>query len=457
MTRPSAPARRGVDLLGGGIPPTLVRLALPTWGTFILMNAMGIVDMFWVGRLGKEAVAAVTMGGIMMGIVIMLALGLEVGSVALVANAIGRGDRRRAGVVVAQSLLIAVILAGVVAAVCIPLAPAILRVLGGRPVVVRQGATYLRIIAAGGIAIMTQVSLSAAFRGAGDAVTPMKAIAAANVVNLALDPIFIFGWLGVPAMGVAGSAWATLIGRGVAAGLMLYWLFSSHRTAMDLHWSGFRPRWEVFGGISRIGIFAAGRALLRNIARLGMLRVAAGFGTAPVAAFGVGFRLMLLVLGPGKGFGQAAAAMVGQNLAVGQDSRAIRSGWAAAGMGFGVGAVLLVLFWIAPGMLIRVFNDDPDVVRIGGPMLRWFGASFPLLVMGIVLGDAMGGAGDSFRPMIITGVSQLGVGIGLAALLAWAWGRPEGVWAGLATGNALVGALAILVFARQKWKGAIRG
>ena len=436
----------------GSISRSIWRLALPTWGAFVFLNLMSIVDMFFVGKLGPVAVASVAMGGIMIGVVIMLALGVEAGTTALVANAMGRNERERAGIVTGQGMLIALFLAAVLAGVGIPLAPAIIRTLGGEPEVVTAGASYLRVVSGGGVAILVTITLAAALRGAGDAITPCKAMIFANLVNAVLDPIFIFGMFGFPRLGVAGSAWATVIGRAVGMLLLLGMFVSSLKSAVPLRLRYLRPRWDTIGSICRIGIFASGRVMLRNIALVVLLRLTAMFGTAAVAAYGIGFRLQLLVLGPGKGFGTAAATMVGQNIGVRKPDRAERAGWIAAGTAMAVGLCITGGFWLAPQFIIRVFNTDAEVVAAGASLLRWWSASFPFLIVAFVLSLAMNGAGDSLRPMIITGIALVAVGIPLAYGLAKSWGEVQGIWVALFCAHVLAGLLSVVVFKRGAWR-----
>ncbi|MFP4028969.1 MAG: MATE family efflux transporter [Candidatus Brocadiia bacterium] len=440
------------EILNGSINASIWRLAVPTWGGFVFLNLMHLVDMFFVGKLGPVAVAGVTMSSVMIGIVIVVALGIEGGTTALVANAFGREDERHAGIVTGQGLFIAMVLAVALAAFGNPLAPHILRLLGAEPGVVEVGSGYLRIISGGGLALLLHISLAAALRGAGDAVTPAKTLILANALNAILDPLLIFGMFGFPKLGVAGSALATILGRGLAILALLIFMLSSRKSILELHVSDIWPRFEIIGRILRIGVFASGRAMLRNLGRLILMRLTASFGTAAVAAFGIGFRLQMLVLAPGKGFGTAAATMIGQNLGANQPGRASRSGWTATGTAMIIGGCLTALFWADPHMLIRVFNKDPEVVEAGATLLKWFSASFPLMAAGIVLSQGMIGAGESLRPMIVTGMSQVVIAVPLAVFLATRWESVDGIWVALFTGNIAMGLLNALLFQRGAWK-----
>jgi Na+-driven multidrug efflux pump len=162
----------------------------------------------------------------------------------------------------------------------------------------------------------------------------------------------------------------------------------------------------------------------------------------------------MFILGPGKGLGTAAATMVGQNLGADKPGRGTRSGWIAAGYGVGIGIIFMIGFWVAPAFLIRVFNRDSEVVATGVSLLRWFAGSFPLLLLGFVLGEAMTGAGDSLRPMLVTGVAQVGIGLPAAGMLASYWNSASGIWAGFFVGNMVVGLLSAVVFYRERWQNA---
>lgn len=436
----------------GTIPSAVWRLALPSWGAFLSHDLMGMVDMFFVGKLGPSALASVAMSTAMFGIIIMLAHGVTAGTTALVAVAFGSGKAERAGEVSGQSLTMALVLSAVVAAAGVPFAPQIIRALGAEPDVVAGGSAYLRIVSGGALTMMLMVAFSASLRGAGDASSPFKAMVLSNAVNVVLDPILIFGLGGIPALGVAGSAWATVISRALGVLVMIHVFFVSDRGLVQLHLRDLRPDLPVMARILRIGVFASGRMLVRNISGIILMRLVAAFGTPAVAAYGIGFRLQMLVFGPTMGFGTAAATMVGQNLGAGQPDRAARAGWGAAGMAMAVVACISAALWMAAAAVVGVFNDDPRVVEIGVVCLRWLSASFIFVALGMVLSLAMNGAGDTLRPMIITGLSLLAVGVPLAWWLSSVWESVEGVWVALFLSNLLTGLLAAAAWRKGWWR-----
>ncbi len=440
------------QILEGSIPRALWRLTLPTWGAFLTHDLLGIVDLFFVGRLGKEAVAAVAMSGIIMGIIIMLGTGVTTGTMALVSNALGRGDEEAARDATGQSLLMGLFLALLVVAFGVPLAGPILRLMGADSAVVAEGTPYLRIFAVSSLALMTMMALSAALRGAGDAMTPFKAMVLGNAVNLVLDPILIFGLLGLPALGVAGSAWATLVGRSTGLVVMVYVFFISRSGPFRLHLRDLRPNPVRIWRILRIGVFASGRMFVRNVAGLLLMRIVAAFGTVPVAAYGIAMRLQIVMFAPSIGFGTAAAAVIGQNLGARQPGRAARAGWMGTGMAAAICLVFMGVFWAMPDRIIALFNDEPEVVTMGAEVLLWFSASFVFMATEFVLGQGMAGAGDTLVPMLVKAFSLLVVGLPLAFGLSAALSSARGVWIAIFASNVMAGVSSAVLFRWGRWK-----
>jgi len=426
------------------------RLSLPMMGAALLDDLFTIVDLFFVGKLGPAAIAAVAVAGTIMGVLYMLAVGITTGCTALVAQAVGSGDRRGAEVVAGQSLAMIVglsVLAGGSSIFSRPL----LTAFGAEPEVIAQGAAYLRVSLGGSFALLLAVTFGAALRGAGDAVTPLKIMGMGNLINIVLDPILIFGWLGFPALGVAGSAWATVAARAFAAAMLARLFFISGHEHFSLRARDLRPRMRTIWRMFKIGVFGSGQMLMRNLSAIVLIRIVAMFGTVALAAYGIGMRLRMVVMMPGMGFGNAAATLIGQNIGAHKPGRAEHAGWVVTGM-YGLIALLMTgVFCALAEPLIAVFNADSRVVATGASFLRWFSATFAFMAFSIVLGRAMNGAGDTFWPMLITAVSMLALRIPLAWGLSVPWGE-TGIWAGVAMSNVAQGLLFAAAFHWGRWK-----
>lgn len=454
LTTSGSSRRGGVKdswIIHGSLLGATWRLALPMIGTALLHDLFSITDMIFVGRLGKEAIAAVTLSGIIMGFLHMLALGITTGCTTLIAHAVGANNHRRAEMVASQSLLMAAVLSVITAAV-FPLAALGLKLLGASPEVIAVGTPYLQITLVGSFTMYMSVACAASLRGAGDAVTPMKLIGLGNIINVVLDPILIFGWFGVPALGVAGSAWASVAARLLATVLLMKVFFTDGHKHFHLHPRDIKPHGKTLWQMFKIGVFGSGQMLMRNISALALIRIIAIFGTIPQAAFGISFRLMIAVMMPGMGLGLAATTMVGQNLGAGKMGRATRAAWLAAGIYAGLAIVVGIIFLLLAEPLIAVFSNESEIIATGAEFLRWMGATFFFVAFSMVLGRAMNGAGDTFWPMLITAVAMLGIRIPMAYGFATAWQSVTGVWFAYAASNVAQGILFILVFLWGRWK-----
>jgi len=438
------------------MPRVVLRLALPVVAAGMLQNMFNIVDMYFVGRLGPNAIAAVTASGTLLHLVWVLGMGITTGCTALVAQAVGAGWRERSHRVAGQSLLMALVLSVLVGTLGPPLAARALYAVSHDAHIAATGTPYLQVCMGFSVFTMLMLSFGAAIRGAGDTRTPLIAAAVATVINIVLDPILIFGRFGMPALGVAGSAVATVFAQAVAA-LWLGWLFFLRgHEHFHLRLGHLVPRLAILWQMFRIGVFGSGQMLVRSISAIVLFRIVAQFGREAQAGFGVGIRLWMAVLIPGIGFGMAASTLVGQNLGAGNPRRAERAGWVTAGIFAVVSAVLTVIFFTLARQLVGFFIESPEnhpqVVAIGAQFLRWRSLTFVFLAFAAVLGQAMLGAGDTLRPMIITAVSVLGLALPLAWTLARAFSDPVGVWAALVISGVVQGLLMAGAFRWGKWK-----
>ncbi|MCK5327717.1 MAG: MATE family efflux transporter [Candidatus Latescibacteria bacterium] len=438
------------DLTEGGIVRNIGHLALPMMIGNVLQNAFSIVDMIFVGRLGPSAIAAVGMSGVVLGFLFVVIIGIYTGTVALVARFIGAKNPSEAENVAMQSLFLGGFCYAAIAIMGYPLAPFILRVLGGTEEVVGQGVPYIRIMFLGSFAMIFTVVLSSVLRAAGDAITPLKILTLATVLNIGLDPLLIFGWGPFPRLGVAGSALATVIARGLGAALLL-WIFLRGNGVIHLKIARARIDLPLLGRIIRIGIFASIQGILRNISGVVLTRLVAMYGTYAVAAYMIGMRLQMMVMMSAFGLAGAVATLVGQNLGAHKPERAARTAWITVGVGFAIMTVLGIFYIVFSRSIIGVFNKDPEVLRIGMQYLRICAGAFGFIGLSIILGRALSGAGDTVSPMVITAIGLLGIRLALSLLFSWKLGL-TGIWLGITASTIIQGLMVGVWFHTGRWK-----
>ncbi len=444
--------RANNPLTEGPLVAALLRLAGPMFLSSILQNIQSLIDLFWVGRLGSEAVAAVASAGAILFLLWPVAMGLSIGTLALVSRFSGAGQKEEASAAAGQSLTLAVLAGFTLGALALVLLPNLVALIGAEPQVRSLSQDYLAPSLAGYASVLLLALGGAAFQGAGHAVRPMLAMGLANLFNMALDPILIFGWLGFPAFGVRGAAWATVFSQTAASLFLVAGLFV-HRSPLPLRCPHFRLRLVSVFTLLRIGLFSTGQMLARSLMALVLFRIVASCGTSALAAYGIGMRFHHLVLLPSFVLGNAAGTMVGQNLGAQQPSRAVHAAWLATAVGVGLNAIAALVLTTSAPLWIRVFDSNPEVIAAGTAYLRTVSFFYLFSALGIILGRSMNGAGDTLPTMLITLLTLWGVQVPLAFALTRVVHPPvTGVWWSIATANALNGLLIMAWFQLGRWK-----
>lgn len=436
----------------GSLRRSLLRLAGPMFASALLQNTQSLIDLFWVGRLGPASVAALALSGTVLFLMWPLVMGLSVGTVALVARHTGADRPDKAAAAAGQSLVLAVLAGGVVGAGGILALRHLLTLIGPEPEIAVLAGHYLNISFGGIFTVFLLAVSTSAMQGAGNALLPMTGMILANLVNLVLDPILIFGLPGLPAMGVSGAAWATVIAQAVACMVVTGSLFRGiprlKVTRADL-----RMQLHLAVAIFRIGIFSSAQMLARSLMAFALFRIVATCGTAVVAGYGIGMRFHQIILLPCFVLGNASAALVGQNLGASRPDRAARAAWLAAGIGMGLNLVTAVAMMLFAGPMTAFFSSDPAVVAVGIGYLRRVSIFYVFAALGIILGRSMNGAGDTVPTMLITIITLWGVQVPLAYYLA---GIIEpattGVWWSIAIANTLNGLITAIWFSIGRWK-----
>lgn len=440
------------DFTEGSIDRAIILLAVPMVLEMCMESLFGVVDVFWVAHLGADAIATVGLTETALTLLFVIALGLGMGATALVARRIGEKDEGAAAVVAVQTIAVGLLVSAFTAIVGYAYAPNLLRLMGGSEDVITVGSSYTRTILAGSATIFLLFLINAVFRGAGDAVTAMRALWLANIVNICLNPCLIFGLGPFPHLGVTGSAVGTTIGRGIGVMFQL-WVLLSGRSRLAVQSSHLRLNLGVMVRLVRLSLNAIFQYFVQMASWIAMVRIIASFGSAAAAANTLAIRIVIFAILPSWGMSNAASTLVGQNLGAGKPERAERSVWRTGfyNMLF-LGGVGLIFIAFAE-RIIGWFTIDPAVFPIAVSGLRLLSYGYVSYAYGMVVTAAFNGAGDTNTPTLLNLISFWVCQIPIAWLLAFHTGLgPRGVFVAVVIGDSLLALLAILFFRRGNWK-----
>ncbi len=404
-----APGVRAVhereDLTRGPIARKLIYLAAPMVFGNLAQTTLSFIDTIFVGRLGSNALAGVGLGSTLLYVIWTLLPAIAMGAMAIGSRAAGAGDDEELGVVTAQALWLGLLLGIGLAALGFFGAGLMVGTLAGPHAAaetVAAGTTYTRIIFSGSILTITYFVCATMLRATGNSITPMISNTGACVLNMVLDPIFIFGWGPVPAMGVAGAAYATVLCNCFNVAYLL-WRCTRGDLRLHLRLQHFRPQWGMLRRITRLALPNSLQYGLETVTALAMMRIVAGHGDLIIAAYTIGIRLDLLVLLPGWAISQAGASFVGQNLGARETERARRGAWSAFGLLAAVQSTAGLLYIALGPTLVGVFTGDPvanaALIEMGTSYLRTVAWSYTFLALGMTMSRALTGAGDTVAPM----------------------------------------------------------
>lgn len=439
-------------LVEGRLSSSIWKLAVPMMIGGALQDLFSMVDLFFVGRLGHVEVASLSIAGTVMAIMMMLVQGIAIGTIALISHFTGEKNYEMSDNVLGQTFILGIIGAGIMLIVSFFFVEPLLRLFGATGDVLVYAAQYLRISFAFSIVIFLFVGTNHSLRGSGDARTPLYALIIANILNIFLDPMLIMGYGPFPAMGVAGSALATVLTRGIGVLFLFSHLLFGHST-IHLKLKNLKPQPSLMGRIISIGAFASLQVFIREVSFLFLMRLVTSFGDVTLAAYGIGSRIRSFIMVPGFGFASAAAVLVGQNLGAENPDRAKKSAWRAVAYYECVAIPIAILFLIFAPTIVGIFNDHPEVITIGSSFLRYLAITFPFLAFSLVFSQAMNGAGDTKTPTIINAIGQLGFRIPFAYLIALTAGLGyTGIWLGINASDITQGIGMIFVFRSGHWQ-----
>lgn len=440
------------ELTGLPVKRAIFLLAVPMVLEMVMESIFAVVDVFFVGRLGADAVATVGLTESLLTIIYAAAAGLSIGATALVSRRIGEKDPERAARTAVQAIGLGALLAIPISVAGVVFARPLMGLMGGSPWVLEQGVRYTQVMLGGMGSVLLLFLINAIFRGAGDAAIAMRVLWLANAINIVLAPLLIFGVGPFPELGVMGAAVATTFGR--SCGVM-YQLYRLARGSGRLQVRREHLRLEPGTMLAMLRLSGAGTAqsLVNTTSWVVLARIVATFGSAAVAGYTIAMRIVLFALLPSWGLANAAATLVGQSLGARQPERGERAVWTAGAINAVFLGSLGVVFFVFARPLTGGFSPDPAVVDHASHALRIISTGFLFYAFGMVLTQSFNGAGDTATPTLINILCFWMLELPLAWALSGPGGMgPSGVFLALTVAFSVLAIVSAVLFRRGTWK-----
>lgn len=430
----------------------IMLLSIPMVVEMLMESLFAILDIFFVSRLGDEAISVVGLTESLMTIVYAIAIGLAMATTGIVARRIGEKKDRDASIAASQAILLGVLISVIIGVIGIVYADNILELMNAEKKVIDLGSPFTRIMLGGNLVIMLLFINNAIFRSAGAPALSMRVLLIANAINIVLDPCFIFGLGPFPELGVTGAAVATNIGRGIGVLYQFYLLFK-HKSRIDLRLSDFILRIKVMWKVLYLSGGGIMQYLIATSSWVILYRILANYKSEVIAGYTIAIRVFVFFLLPAWGFSNAASTLVGQNLGANNPGRAERSVWYTS-LVTGVYMLMALLgFVFLPEFFIKIFADGGKSYEVGIACLKIMGYGMVFYGFGMIIAQAFNGAGDTYTPTVLNFICFWMVEIPLAYYLSKNAGMNEnGVFYAVLTSETLLALLGILVFLRGKWK-----
>ncbi|HVW21082.1 MAG TPA: MATE family efflux transporter [Opitutaceae bacterium] len=433
----------GADYTSLPLRRAVLLLAVPMVAEMMMESLFAVSDVFWVSRLGRDAIAVVGLNESVMTLIYAVAMGICFAATAMVARRIGERQPAAAARTAGQVLMLGLTLAAGLGAAGGALAPAVLRAMGADPGVVALGSSFSRVMLGGNVTVFLIFLLNAVFRGAGDAVIAMRTLWLANGLNIVLGPCFIFGWGPFPHLGLVGAAVATNTGRGIGV-LYQLWHLRGRGGRIRVAWEDLRPDPGILGQVLRTSGSGIAQLLINMSSWVLLFRLLAQFGSQALAGYTIAIRLVMFALMPPWGLANAGATLVGQNLGAGKPERAEAAVRMATRLNVVFLGIIGACYVAGAHPLVAGFTADPAVRAEAVRALWIISLAFPVYAAGMCLGAAFNGAGDTWTPTrlnffcfwlgqvplawALSGPARLGptgvdiaVPVSFTALTGWTW------------------------------------
>ncbi|MCB2194633.1 MAG: MATE family efflux transporter [Bacteroidetes bacterium] len=430
----------------------ILLLSIPMVLEMVMESVFAIADIFFVSKLGADAIATVGITESLLTIIYAIGMGLSMATTALVSRRIGEKKPYRASVAAVQAIIVGSLVSLLIGIPGLIFAKDLLRIMGANENIVHFNSSYTTILLGSNIIIMLLFIINAVFRSSGDAAVSMRVLFLANAANIILDPLFIFGLGPIPALGIKGAAIATTTGRGLAVVYQFYLLLKGNGR-IKIYKKAIKLNAKVMYDLIKISLGGIGQSIIATLSWIGMVRIIAMFGSTALAGYTIAIRIIIFVLLPSWGLSNAAATLVGQNLGANKPERAEKAVWTTGYVNMLLLGLISVIFIMEPHFFIGLFIKNTEVILTGAKGLRIVSLGFIFYAMGMVMIQAFNGAGDTRTPTKINIVCFWLIEIPLAYYLAkFHEFNENGVYIAIIIAESIMTLIAIWLFRKGKWK-----
>ncbi len=440
------------DFTEGKLSRAILLLSIPAVLEMVMESVFVIADIYFVSKLGANAVATVGITESVITVIYAIAIGLGVATTSMVSRRIGEKKPDAASFTAFQAIMTGIIVSVIIGIPGAIFAKDLLKTMGASGQIIENMSGYTRIMLGGNIVIMMLFIINAIFRSAGDAAVAMKVLWIGNIINIVLDPCLIFGLGPFPHMGIMGAAVATNIGRGTAVLVQFYLLFSGKQRIV-LTRKHLKFNFKLMLKLLKLSFGSIGQNLIGTSSWIALVRILSTFGSEVVAGYTIAIRIIGFTILPSWGISNAASTLVGQNLGAKKPDRAEKSVWVTAWINMILLSIIGLVYVLFPEPFIRLFIDNENVVRSGILGLRIISIGFISYGLGMVLVNSFNGAGDTSTPLKINIFAFWCIEIPLAWFLAMKAGLNEsGVFIAIVVAESLMTFTAWIIFRKGKWK-----
>lgn len=440
------------NILSGNIDRAIILLAIPMTLEMVMESFFAIVDIFFVSRIGVNAIAVVGLTESMLTITYSLGWGLAMGTTAMIARRVGEKDNAGASVSAVQAIYLAFIISVPIMIIGIFFSEDLLRLMGASESIIEEGSGYTKLALGSNLIVILIFLNNGIFRGAGDAALAMRSLWIANSINIILDPMFIFGIGPFPEMGVEGAAAATVIGRTSGIVYQLYH-FNKGKGLIKIHENNWQFKTDIILRLIKLSAGVTAQFIISSASWIFLMRIISTFGSTALAGYTIAIRIVVFTLLPAWGFSNAAATMVGQNLGAKQPERAEKSVWRTGFFNMVFMGSVMIIFFAFGNNIAAFFSDEKEVINNAANCLRIFAMGYLFYAFGMVLVQSFNGAGDTRTPTImnvfIFWMFQIPLAYTLAILLSIG---PTGVYYSIVISESTFSVIGYFLFKRGKWK-----